>query len=62
MNYIQHLIPHHSWSRFWQWNLTPDQKLYIEHREQQMREEQERINYSIDIASVYADNNNGEMK
>lgn len=60
-NYIQHTIPHYSWSRFWNWNLTEEQKLYIAHREQEMREEQERINKSIDIANVYADTQ-GEKK
>jgi hypothetical protein len=53
-NYIQHIIPHHSWDKIWHWGLTADQQLYIEHKQQEMRLEQERINASIDIANVYA--------
>lgn len=51
MNYIQHTIPHHSWSRFWNWNLTEDQKLYIAHREQEMKEEEQRVKTIIDESS-----------
>jgi len=53
-NYIQHIIPHYSWDKIWHWGLTVDQQLYIEHKQQEMRLEQERINASIDIANVYA--------
>lgn len=54
-NYIQHTIPHYTWNRLWPWSLTEDQKLYIQHREQEMREQEERMKAMLDIGSVFAD-------
>jgi hypothetical protein len=42
-DYIQHTIPPAGWARLWRWNITPEQQLYIDLKEQEIREEEERL-------------------
>lgn len=42
-DYIQHTIPPSGWARLWPWSITPEQQLYIDLKEQQIREENERL-------------------